>query len=84
LERRLKFAPLKQQQQETMMPFRRRGFALTPPSFVVFAISLILAVLAMLVHYGHMSVPIIGASRVFDVLTIAYVILTIGVLLKGV
>jgi hypothetical protein len=84
LERRLKFAPLKQQQQETMMPFRRGGFALTPPSFVVFAISLILAVLAMLVHFGHMSVPIIGASRVFDVLTIAYVILTIGVLLKGV
>jgi hypothetical protein len=67
-----------------MMPFRRGGFALTPPSFVVFAISLILAVLAMLVHYGHMSVPVIGASRVFDVLSIAYVVLTIGVLLKGV
>ena len=66
------------------MPFRRGGFALTPPSFVVFAISLILAVLAMLVHYGHMSVPIIGASRVFDVLSIAYVVLTVGVLLKGV
>jgi hypothetical protein len=80
----LNFALLKQQQQETMMPFRRGGFALTPPSFVVFIISLILAVLAMLVHYGHMSVPIIGASHVFDVLTIAYVVLTIGVLLRGV
>jgi hypothetical protein len=31
-----------------------------------------------------MSVPMIGASRVFDVLTIAYVVLTIGVLLRGV
>jgi hypothetical protein len=67
-----------------MMPYRRGGFALTPPSFVVFVISLILAVLAMMVHYGHMAVPIIGASHVFDVLSIAYVVLTIGVLLKGV
>jgi len=66
------------------MPFRRGGFALTPPSFVVFAISLVLAVLAMLVHYGHWSVPIIGTARVFDVLSIAYVVLTVGVLLKGV
>ena len=66
------------------MPFRRGGFALTPPSVLIFVISLVLAVLALLVHYGHMSVPIIGASHVFDVLTIAYVVLTIGVLLKGV
>ncbi len=66
------------------MPYRRGGFALTPPSFVVFVISLILAVLAIMVHYAHVSVPIIGTSRVFDVLTIAYVVLTVGVLLKGV
>jgi len=66
------------------MPFRRGGFALTPPSFLVFIISLVLAVLAMLVHYAHVSVPIISTSRVFDVLTIAYVVLTVGVLLKGV
>ena len=66
------------------MAFRRGGFALTPPSLVVFVISLILAVLAMMVHYGHMAVPIVGASNVFDVLAIAYVVLTIGVLLKGV
>ena len=66
------------------MPYRRGGFALTPPSFVVFVISLVLAVLAMLVHYGHMSLPIVAASNVFDVLAIANVVLTIGVLLKGV
>jgi hypothetical protein len=66
------------------MPYRRGGFALTPPSFVVFVISLVLAVLAMLVHYGHMSLPIVAASNVFDVLSIAYVVLTIGVLLRGV
>ena len=45
------------------MPFRRGGFALTPPSVLIFVISLVLAVLAMLVHYVHLSVPIIGASR---------------------
>jgi hypothetical protein len=66
------------------MPFRRGGFALTPPSLVIFLISLVLAVLALLVHYAHVSVPIINASRVFDVLTIAYVVLMIGVLFRGI
>ena len=60
------------------MPFRRGGFTLTPPSVIVFVISLVLAVLAMLVHYAHdVSVPVINASRVFDVLTA-------GVLIRGV
>ena len=66
------------------MPFRRGGFTLTPPSVIVFVVSLVLAVLAMLVHYAHVSVPVINASRVFDVLAIAYVILTAGVLIRGV
>jgi hypothetical protein len=66
------------------MPFRRGGFTLTPPSVIVFVISLVLAVLAMLVHYAHVSVPVINASRVFDVLAIAYVVLTAGVLIRGV
>ena len=38
------------------MPFRRGGFALTPPSVVIFVISIILAILAMLVRYAHVSV----------------------------
>ena len=59
-------------------------FALTPPSVVVFLISIVLAVLAMLVHYAHVSVPIINASRVFEVLAIAYFIPTAGVLIRGV
>jgi hypothetical protein len=67
-----------------MMPFRRGGFTLTPPSVIVFVISLVLAVLALLVHYAHVSVPIISTSRVFDVLALAYVILTAGVLIRGV
>jgi len=66
------------------MAFRRGGFALTPPSVLIFGISLVLAVLTFLVHYAHVSVPIINASRVFDVLAIAYVILMVGVLFRGV
>ena len=68
----------------TTMAFRRGGFVLTPPSIVIFLISLVLALLAMLVRYGGVHVPIINASRVFDVLTIAYVLLTAGVLIRGI
>ena len=62
----------------------RRSFELTPPSFVVFIISVILALVAVLVHYGHVSIPIVGAAHVFDVLVAAYVVMLIGVLFKGV
>ena len=68
--------------EEMRMPFRRGGFALTPPSVLMFVISLVLAVLALLVHYAHVSVPIINASRVFDVLAIGYIVLMIGVLFR--
>ena len=66
------------------MPFRRAGFALTPPSVVIFVISLVLAAAAFLVHYAHVSVPIVSSARVFDVLALGYVVLMIGVLFRGV
>ncbi|UPK04985.1 hypothetical protein [Bradyrhizobium sp. 170] len=66
------------------MPYRRAGFALTPPSLVIFLISLVLAAIALLVRYAHVSVPIVSSSRVFDVLAIAYVVLLIGVLFRRV
>ena len=66
------------------MPYRRAGFVLTPPSMLLFAISLVLALIAMLVRYVHAPVPIVSASHVFDLLAIAYVVLTIGVLFRGV
>ena len=72
------------QQREAVMPYRRGGFALTPPSVFIFLISLALAMVAMLVYYGHMPVPIINTSHVFDLLAIAYVVLTIGVLFRRV
>jgi hypothetical protein len=64
------------------MPYRRGGFALTPPSLAIFLISVVLALIALLVRYAHVSVPIISASRIFDVLAIAYVVLVIGVLFR--
>jgi hypothetical protein len=64
------------------MPYRRASFALTPPSFPIFAISLVLAILAMLVRYAGISIPLITSARVFDVLVIAYVVLLIGVLVR--
>ena len=66
------------------MPYRRGGFALTPPSLVIFMISVVLAVIALLIRYAHLSVPIISSARVFDVLAIAYVVLVIGVLFRGI
>src|SRR5258708_29603688 len=51
---------------EGHMPFRRGGFALTPPSLVIFVISLVLAVAAFLVHYAHVSVPIVSSERKQD------------------
>jgi hypothetical protein len=69
---------------EISMPFRRGGFALTPPSVLIFVISVVLAVLALMVHYAHVSVPIINASHVFDVLAVAYIVLMVGVLFRGI
>ena len=66
------------------MPYRRAGFALTPPSLVIFLISLVLAAIALLVRYAHVSVPIISSSRVVDVRASAYVVLLVGVLFRRV
>ena len=66
------------------MPYRRGGFALTPPSLGIFVISLVLALIALLIRYAHISIPIISSSRVFDVLAIAYVVLVVGVLFRRV
>ena len=65
------------------MAYRRGGFALTPPSLVVFVISLILAVVALLAHYAGVRIPAITPAYVFDVLAIAYIVLLAGVVLRG-
>lgn len=66
------------------MAFRRAGFALTPPSIGFFIVSVVLALVAFLVHYAGIKIPIINAARVFDVLAIGYIVMLIGVLFRGV
>lgn len=65
------------------MVFRRAGLPLTAPSVPLFAIAVILAVLAMLVQYGGVDVPVVS-EHVFNTLAAAFVILTAGVLMRGV
>lgn len=65
------------------MPYSRpvSRFYLTPPSLPLFLISVVLALFAVLATYGH--VVIFKASYAFAVLLIAYVVLLIGVLFRG-
>ena len=62
------------------MPYARaRRFYLTPPSVWIFFISVVLAILAVLVTYGH--VRLFGSSYAFLVLLIGYILLAILALL---
>jgi hypothetical protein len=66
------------------MPYSRpiRRFYLTPPSVPIFVASVLLAVLAVLAIYGKMS--IFNASYAFLVLLVAYLVLLVGVMFRGV
>lgn len=64
------------------MAYRRGSFALTPPSMAVFVISLVLALIAFVARYGHVRIPIINPSYIFELLAIAYILLVLGVLLR--
>lgn len=66
------------------MPYARpiRRFYLTPPAVPTFVISVLLAVLALLAVYGHIAqLHSIGG---FTLLLIAYVVLLLGTLLRGI
>jgi hypothetical protein len=68
--------------EDIVMAYRHGSFALTPPSIVVFIISLVLAVVAFLMRYAGLSIPMIRAQYVFDILAIAYLVMLAGVLLR--
>jgi hypothetical protein len=67
-----------------VMPYTRpiRRFYLTPPAVPTFVISVLLAVLALLAVYGHF--PQLHSIGGFTILLIAYVVLLLGTLLRGV
>jgi len=58
------------------------AYWLTPPTRVTFVISLLLAILALLVHYAHVSIPVVSA-HVWETLVLAYLVLLIGNLFRG-
>ena len=55
---------------------------LTPPSRAVFFISVLLAVLALLVRYAHVAIPVVS-NHSFETLLIAFLLLLAGNLFKG-
>jgi hypothetical protein len=66
------------------MPYTRsyRRFYLTPPAIPTFVISVLLAVLAVLTVSGHL--PQLHSVGAFTILLIAYAILLVGNLLRGI
>jgi hypothetical protein len=66
------------------MAYRRGGFALTPPSMLLFAISVVCAVISLLIYYRVVQIPIINPRYVYELLLIGYIILLIGVTFRRV
>ena len=60
----------------------RTGYWLSPPTRLTFIISVILAILALLVHYAHVSIPVVS-DYVFETLLIGYLVLLVGNLFRG-
>jgi hypothetical protein len=68
---------------EAAMPYARaRRFYLTPPSVPLFFVSVVLAILAVLATYGHLT--LFRSSYAFLVLLIGYIVLAIGCLFRRV
>lgn len=65
------------------MPYRRGSFALTPPSVPLFAVAVVLTLLAALVHYKALAIPALSTHS-FEVLLIGAVLLIAGALFRGV
>ncbi|MEA2833150.1 MAG: hypothetical protein QOG66_1352 [Methylobacteriaceae bacterium] len=64
--------------------FRRGGFGLTPPRFLTFIVSLIVLLTAVASLYTRL--PVVGAfvnAHRFWIAIAGYVILMLGVLLRG-
>lgn len=64
------------------MAFRRGGFALTPPSTLMFVLSVVFAVLSILIYYRIVQIPIINPRYVYELLLIGWILLVIGVVFR--
>jgi len=59
------------------------AYFLSPPTRVTFIISVVLAILALLAHYAQVSIPVVSA-HVWETLLLAYLVLLLGNLLRGI
>jgi len=66
------------------MAYRRGGFALTPPSIIIFVISVIFAIISLLIYYRVVAIPVINPRYVYELLLIGYLLLLGGVVFRGV
>jgi hypothetical protein len=55
---------------------------LSPPSQVTFILSVILAVLALLVRYADVAIPVVSGNS-FETMLVAFLLLLAGVLFRG-
>ena len=58
------------------------AYWLTPPSRAVFILSVLLALLALLVKYANLAIPV-GSNYTFETLLIAFLRLLAGNLYRG-
>jgi hypothetical protein len=67
-----------------VMPYTRpvRRFYLTPPSFLTFIISVLLALIAVFATYGHLV--LFKGINSFLILLVAYLVLLAGTLFRGI
>ncbi|MBY0532067.1 MAG: hypothetical protein K2P86_08870 [Xanthobacteraceae bacterium] len=66
------------------MAYRRGNFALTPPSTIIFALSVVFAVISLLIYYRIVQIPIINPRYVYELLLIGWILLVIGVVFRRV
>lgn len=66
------------------MAFRRGGFALTPPSMLLFIISVVCAVISLLIYFRIVQIAIINPRYVYELLLIGYLVLVAGVIFRRV
>ena len=57
-------------------------FWLTPPSRAVFFLSVLLAILALLVRYARVAIPVVS-NYSFETLLIAFLLLLAGNMFRG-
>jgi hypothetical protein len=60
------------------MPFR-----ITPPTQLTLLISVVLAILAAILHYTGVSLPVVG-KHTFGLLLIGYLVLLAGNVIEGI